>query len=129
MKFYLILLLLASFACHNVSSDKNSDQTSTVPPKDSASDRTLRSMKGFELYVWEKNGEIYYSLLRGTNRIKSYDEIHNAKMVVNDLKSIKDKIDSISPGESIIFKYENIDTSKVQSLKDYIRNRNIEVYN
>ena len=129
MKFYLILLLLISFACRNVSSDENSNQTLNNPARDSTSDRMLRSMKGFELYVWEKKGEIYYSLLRGTNRIKSYEEIHNAKVVVNDLKSIKQKIDSISSGESIIIHYENIDTAKVQSLKDYIRNRNIEVYN
>ena len=129
MKFYLILLLLISLACHNVSSDENSHQTSNNSPRDSVSDRMLHSMKGFELYVWERKGEIYYSLLRGTNRIKSYEEIHNAKVVVNDLKSIKQKIDSISPGESIIIHYENIDTTKVQSLKDYIRNRNIEVYN
>ena len=129
MKFYLILLLLISFACRNVSSDENSNQTLNNPARDSTSDRMLRSMKGFELYVWEKKGEIYYSLLRGTNRIKSYEEIHNAKVVVNDLKSIKQKIESISSGESIIIHYENIDTAKVQSLKDYIRNRNIEVYN
>ena len=129
MKFYLILLLLISFACRNVSSDENSHQTLNNSSRDSTSDRMLRSMKGFELYVWEKKGEIYYSLLRGTNRIKSYEEIHNTKVVVNDLKSIKQKIDSISSGESIIIHYENIDTTKVQSLKDYIRNRNIEVYN
>jgi len=124
----LILLLLISLACHN-SRDENSYQTSNNSPRDSVSDRMLHSMKGFELYVWETKGEIYYSLLRGTNRIKSYEEIHKAKSVVNDLKSIKQKIDSISPGESIIIHYENIDTTKVQSLKNYIRNRNIEVYN
>ena len=128
MKFYLILLLLISLACHN-SRDENSYQTSNNSPRDSVSDRMLHSMKGFELYVWETKGEIYYSLLRGTNRIKSYEEIHKAKSVVNDLESIKQKIDSISPGESIIIHYENIDTTKVQSLKDYIRSRNLEVYN
>lgn len=121
--------MVISFGCHNVSSGKNSNQTLNNSSKDSVPDRMLHSMKGFELYVWEKEGEIYYSLLRGTNRIKSYEEIHNEKVVVKDLNSIKQKIDSISPGESIIFKYENIDTIKVQSLKDYIRNRNIEVHN
>ncbi len=129
MKFYLMPLILISFACKNVSSDENSHQTSNNSSRDSTPDRMIRSMKGFELYVWEKNGEIYYSLLPGTNRIKSYEEIHNAKVVVNDLDSIKQKINLISPGQSIIIHYENIDTSKVQSLKDYIRNRNIEVYN
>ena len=124
----MILLLLISLACHN-SRDENSYQTSNNSPRDSVSDRMLHSMKGFELYVWETKGEIYYSLLRGTNRIKSYEEIHKAKSVVNDLESIKQKIDSISPGESIIIHYENIDTTKVQSLKNYIKNRNIEVYN
>ena len=129
MKFCLLLLLLISLGCNNVSRDEKLDQTSNNSPRDSASDRRLHSMKGFELYVWETNGEIYYSLLRGTNRIKSYEEIHNANVVMNDLKLIKQKIDSISPGESIIIKYENIDTTKVRSLKNYIRNRNIEVYN
>ena|SRR5215212_10160969 len=128
-KFYFILLLFISFACRNVSSDENSNQTLNKPLKDSTPDRTLHSMKGFELYVWEKKGQIYYSLLRGTNRIKSYEEIHNANVVVTDLNSIKQKIDSIAPGESIIFHYENIDTAKVLSLKDYMRSRNIEVYN
>ena len=129
MKFYLLLLLLISLACRNASSDENSHQTSNNSSQDSLSDRMSHSMKGFELYVWETKGEIYYSLLRGTNRLKSYDEIHNSKVVVNDLKSIKQKIDSISPGETIIIKYENIDTSKVQALKNYIRSRNLEVYN
>jgi len=129
MKFYLILLPLISLACRNASSDENPHPTSNNSSADSVPGRMSHSMKGFELYVWETKGEIYYSLLRGTNRLKSYDEIHNAKVAVNDLKLIKQKIDSISPGETIIIKYENIDTTKVQSLKDYIRSRNLEVYN
>ena len=129
MKFYLILLPLISLACRNASSDENSHQPSNNSSADSVPGRMSHSMKGFELYVWETKGEIYYSLLRGTNRLKSYDEIHNGKVAVNDLNLIRQKIDSISPGETIIIKYENIDTTKVQSLKDYIRSRNLEVYN
>ena len=36
---------------------------------------TKTSFKGWELYVWQKDGDTYFSLLEGTNRLKTDDEI------------------------------------------------------
>ncbi len=41
----------------------------------SAEDPLAASMKGYELYVWDNGGEIWFTLLPGTNREKTPDEI------------------------------------------------------
>jgi hypothetical protein len=66
------------------------------PPTDS---RTKGSMKGWELYVWQKDGDTYYSLMMGTNRLKTDDEI--AKAAIKGLDAIKPKLDELKAGEEV----------------------------
>jgi hypothetical protein len=80
MKARLIYILLFFFsmllywACakdtmDNTSNPKNSIDTITV----------THSMKGWELYSWPAGNEWYYSLMVGTNRIKTYAEVTSAE--------------------------------------------------
>lgn len=58
------------------------------------------SVKGWELYIWEKDCETYYSLLTGTNRMKTEVEITRAK--VKAIAAIQNKLNRLKMGQSII---------------------------
>jgi diacylglycerol kinase (ATP) len=59
------------------------------------------SFKGMELYSWQtKNGEWQYSLLVGTNRNKTVEEIMSAPL---DLQGIKVAIAQLAVGESLFW--------------------------
>jgi hypothetical protein len=60
---------------------------------------TQTSMKGWELYVWQKDGDTYFSLLPGTNRLKTDDEI--SKAAVKGIDAIKPKLDELKPSEMV----------------------------
>jgi hypothetical protein len=57
------------------------------------------SMKGWELYVWQKDGDNYFSLLPGTNRLKTEDEISEA--AVKGINAVKPKLDELKPGQEV----------------------------
>lgn len=42
------------------------------------------SMKGYELYSWQEGQEWHFTLITGTNRLKSYQEIVSAENVVTE---------------------------------------------
>ena len=42
---------------------------------ESPATRPARSMKGFELYSWQAEGEWHFALVVGTNRSKTHEEI------------------------------------------------------
>jgi len=60
--------------------------------------------KGYELYSWRQNGAWYYSLLPGTNRAKSYDEITSAAVARKGSKAIKKDLEKLSKGEQIFWR-------------------------
>jgi hypothetical protein len=62
---------------------------------------SLESMKGWELYIWQDQGETFCSLLRGTNRLKSDDEI--TKAAVKGINAIKPKLDELKAGQWVTF--------------------------
>lgn len=41
------------------------------------------SMKGYELYSWQSNDEWYFTLITGTNRVKSLEEIQSGEDTVS----------------------------------------------
>ena len=61
------------------------------------------SMKGYELYSWKVNNHWYYSLLPGTNRLKSYEEITAPAVVKRDTAGLKAELRKLSRGEEVIW--------------------------
>lgn len=57
------------------------------------------SMKGWELYIWQQDGDTYFSLLPGTNRLKTDAEITAA--AVKGIDAIQPKLDELKAGESV----------------------------
>jgi hypothetical protein len=72
-----------------------------------------RSMKGYDLYSWyvEEQGDWYYTLVTGTNRVKSYAEISTpesfitadgwVKITVRGIDSLKSVLDLLPEGEIV----------------------------
>ncbi len=62
------------------------------------------SMKGWELYSWPEAVSWKYSLLKGTNRLKSLDEVISNKIKVTGTDSLKMLIGKMPEGEEIYWK-------------------------
>ena len=84
-------------------------------------------MKGFELYAWKKDSVVYYTLLPGTNRLKSDEEIFGHETAVKDLSAIKTKLENIAPGEYISLRPIQVDTTELRPLLEFIRSRQLNL--
>lgn len=60
---------------------------------------TKTSFKGWELYIWQEGGDICFSLLSGTNRLKNNDEIIKAS--VKGIDAIRPKLDELKAEEEV----------------------------
>ena len=52
-------------------------------------------MKGYELYSWEKDGQWYFSVLIGTNREKTLEEIQSADIALKGIEELQAVLESI----------------------------------
>jgi hypothetical protein len=59
------------------------------------------SMKGWELYSWPNGKKWNYSLLPGTNRLKSYEEVTRNKIIVTGIDSLKLLLAKLPENEEI----------------------------
>jgi hypothetical protein len=71
------------------------------------------SFKGYELYSWEEEGQWHFTLITGTNRIKTLEEITSkgdfisetgwVKIQVVGADAIKDVLSRLPEGESVFW--------------------------
>ncbi|MCX6223548.1 MAG: hypothetical protein NTV01_02130 [Bacteroidia bacterium] len=59
------------------------------------------SMKGWELYSWSNGNDWNYSVLVGTNRLKSYEEVTRNKIIVCGIDSLKMLLNKFPINEAI----------------------------
>ena len=60
--------------------------------------------KGYELYSWKVKGRWHYSILAGTNRAKSYDEITSRKAERIGTGALVAELKKIPKGEEIFWR-------------------------
>jgi hypothetical protein len=82
----VILILLSAFEAHG-QSQRN-------------------TLKGYELYSWQRDGKWYYSLLPATNRSKTYQEIMSEQVARQGTKAIRAELSKLQRGETVIWKSE-----------------------
>lgn len=61
------------------------------------------SMKGYELYSWQDNGQWKFAILVGTNREKTVDEIKATDTVLLSMDALKSALSKISAGQYIMW--------------------------
>ncbi len=76
-----------------------------------AIDKLPRSFKGYELYSWEENGQWQFTLITGTNRTKTMEEITSKEDFISETgwikisaagaDAVKDVLRRVPQGESV----------------------------
>ena len=61
------------------------------------------SMKGYELYSWETQKGWHFSLLVGTNRLKTYAEATSSTVRIHGLIALKKKLSQLPAGEEVFW--------------------------
>src|ERR1044071_8494015 len=59
------------------------------------------SMKGYELYSWQDSGQWKFSILIGTNREKTLDEIKSADVMLSGVEALTSTLEKIPSGQYI----------------------------
>ncbi len=59
------------------------------------------SMKGYELYSWQSDGKWFFSLLIGTNRMKTIEEITDPAVKLEGVDALKDQLAKLPSGEFV----------------------------
>ena len=65
-------------------------------------------MKGYDLYSWQVGDEWYFSLLEGTNRLKTYPEVTADTVAVKGIESILQKLERLPKGEQVFWTQQNL---------------------
>jgi hypothetical protein len=91
------------------------------------------SMKGYEVYSWQARGQWYFSLVVGTNRQKSFQEIAAPRSRLRGLAALKRKLDLVPKGEDLIWSARRMPKTKlppkpiVDDITDYCRDRGLNL--
>jgi hypothetical protein len=100
------------------------------------------SMKGWELYSWPNGNDWNYSILIGTNRLKSYNEVTANKIVIVGKDSLKMLLVKIPIKDEILWvgkgwlesawhdNYGNLslpDTNTIDEIKNYCSRKELEL--
>ena len=91
------------------------------------------SMKGYELYSWQSGGQWYFSLLVGTNRQKTYQEIVSPNVRIKGTAPLKIKLDLLPAGEELAWSKHRIPKmtmppkSIVDEIADHCRKRRLNL--
>jgi hypothetical protein len=99
-----ILLVMLSLIVLFTGCSKDSSQIQEPIHQINLNDSTFpHSMKGWDLYSWPNGSDWYYSILVGTNRLKSCDEVMTSEAIVIGMDSLKTALDKFPEGENIIW--------------------------
>jgi hypothetical protein len=81
-----------------------------VPSSSSLNTPIPRSMKGYELYSWRAGQEWYFTLMTGTNRVKTYEEVTSdeksmdVKLTVRGIEELKITLGQLPADAHIIWR-------------------------
>jgi hypothetical protein len=81
----------------------NACSTNNIPPSPAISATPLpHSMKGYELYSWQEDGQWYFTLITGTNRIKAYEEITSYHNIVTEDDWVNIRVQGVEELKTVI---------------------------
>lgn len=107
MKKSILISAFVLFALfNNISCNKEENKENALASITSAKLDTItftHSMKGWELYSWAVDSRWKYSLLIGTNALKSYSQVTTNKISVIGEDSIKVILNKLPAGEEIFW--------------------------
>ncbi len=82
-------------------SEKQSIEAEPLPPVDYSTINFEHSMKGWELYSWPNGNNWNYSVMIGSNTLKSYNMVTENRVAVTGIDSLKKLLEMMPDGEEI----------------------------
>lgn len=76
--FVALLAIVILAACMHMPIDKDAPTVDHTPPAP-----LPHSLKGYELWSWQAEGEWHFTLITGTNRLKTVEEITTGEDVID----------------------------------------------
>ena len=83
--------------------DPASPTPAHMDPTVTSTSTQARSMKGWELYSWQMQGEWHFSLVVGTNRLKTFEEVSSPDMRMLGIEALKRKLHTLAGGEQVFW--------------------------
>ncbi len=71
------------------------------PAEQSVTTVASGSMKGYEIYSWQDGGQWYFSLLVGTNREKTPEEIRAPETALPGVEGLRPALDALPSGQFV----------------------------
>ena len=99
----LILMIIIILAGFTSCSKETTSGTKPVQKLNLDSISFPHSMKGWELYSWPNGNDWNYSILTGTNRLKTYNEVTSNNIKVTGIDSLKMLLDKFPQNEEILW--------------------------
>ncbi len=66
------------------------------------------SLKGYELYSWQIEGDWYFTLVVGTNRLKTCDEVTSPEVRVQGIEALKRELNLVPSGEQVFWSTRHV---------------------
>jgi hypothetical protein len=81
------------------------------------------SMKGYELYSWQTEGEWHFSLVVGTNRLKTYEEVSSPEVRLQGMGALNMELDRLAWGEQVFWSGQRVPRTSLppETMMDEIR--------
>jgi hypothetical protein len=98
IRFILCVIILAAFVsgCQNMTPKPTEQTVNPLLPVPG-----VKAMKGYELYSWQEEGQWYFSVLIGTNREKTLEEIQAPDAKLKGIEELQSLLESIPAGEYV----------------------------
>ncbi|NIN64643.1 MAG: hypothetical protein GTO63_08050 [Anaerolineae bacterium] len=122
----LVLALLSVCACGAFEAPIEPTGIPTSAPR-------ARSMKGYEMYSWQMRGVWYFSLVVGTDRLKTYDEISSPELRIQGLEALESELDELPGGEQVFWSAQRVANTAwppermIEEISAYCRERGIQL--
>ena len=71
------------------------------PAEQSVTTVASGSMKGYEIYSWQDGGRWYFSLLVGTNREKTQEEIRSPETALPGVEGLRPALEALPSGQFV----------------------------
>jgi hypothetical protein len=99
LTFTTCLFVLVATLFSACSKKESNSASSSLYPPDTVT--ISHSEKGWEIYSWQQDGEWWFAILQGTNRLKNYPEVISGPLTVNGIIHLKSILDKFPEGEII----------------------------
>ncbi len=106
----VILLAACVSGCQGKTPEPETDASNTIETISEAAPVTpnpllpqpgAESMKGYELYSWQADGAWYFSVLVGTNREKTLEEIQSPDARLEGVEALRPVLEAMPAGQYV----------------------------